>query len=282
MRWSQWTLGTLCLASASFAGVSERTAKVFRREDRALEPPPKSLRADSHNPEDRYTVGEHRASRVLRASNDDPSVENETYLEATAEEVPPVAPPEQDRASSRSTRRAAKKSSTRNRSLASDVKSIVTGRESFDGERLFGIGFVGGGPYGVFGSEFDFAANEQWSAGFGIGTGMSYSTWGLYGRYFMKEGRWSPFIQTGYAQWTLSRAPRGGEGVIPNHLAQRFFADKDGFVRNPKTIHLVYPGVGVLYQHRSGIAAQFSVQYFIRANDFSGGLWGSTGLYFYF
>ncbi len=138
--------------------------------------------------------------------------------------------------------------------------------------------------FSLFGINLDVSVlyNSKLTAGFGLGTGMSYSTWGVHGRYFLQKSRWSTLVEMGYAQWHLGRVPRDGSAVIPNHLYRIFFEGSGRGILKPKTAHIVYPGIGVLYQHRSGLAALFELQYFVSATNFSGALFGTTGVYFYF
>lgn len=152
---------------------------------------------------------------------------------------------------------------------------------AFDGERIFGVGFMGAGSYGIFGAEVDLGIEKDWSIGLGIGTGMTYSTWSTYVRRYFKQGKVNTFFQVGYANWFLSKVPSGGDEVLPSFLSKRFFTD-DGVNLVRKRAHLLYPGLGVLFQHDSGLAALAMLQYLVSIDGFNGALFGGLGLYYYF
>lgn len=262
------TLVALGMPLVSHA-LSQKTAEIFQKSRRELGPPPKGLKATEENSSLRYKTAAQRLDKKTESDSGD-----DAFASATL--TPSDDFDEEDRPAAASSPRPRRMSRSRGLSLARRT-------EGFDGHRFFGLGFLGAGAYGVFGAEVDFGINRDWTAGFGLGTGMSYNTWGIHGRYFLQKARWSPLVEFGYAQWNLSRVPIDGSGVIPGHLSKIFFENKDGLGGyQPKVAHIIYPGVGVLYQHRSGLAALFELQYFISATNFSGGLFGTMGAYFYF
>jgi hypothetical protein len=172
--------------------------------------------------------------------------------------------------------------SSRRAELRAERRQSRVGEYAFSGERVFGIGFVGAGPYGIFGTEFDFAVEEQLSVGFGIGTGMTYSTWGLQARKYFQGGRLNTFVQAGYANWYMGRVSNRDFEVRPQYIAERFFDQDSRGYKEGSRVHVAYPGLGVLFQHSSGLAAIVQIQYLLSLSDFSGALSGSAGLYFYF
>lgn len=258
---------SVAAVSVSASAVSPRTAEIFRKERRELTPPPRKLRANSENADLRYASGAERVSRKLAADEEgqhdtrsaSASLENDDEDEREDTGGAPF------------------------RRYKPHARSLFPRRsQGYSGDRTFGLGFLGAGAYGVFGAEVDFGVTRDWSAGFGVGTGMSYSTWGAHGRYYFQNARWSPLVEVGYAQWHLGRAPVDGSPVLPSHLAKILFANGNGRLRESSTAHVVYPGMGVLYQHKSGLAAIAELQYFISATNFTGALFGTMGAYFYF
>jgi hypothetical protein len=260
--------------------VSRKVAEIFRKDNRELPPPPKSLRASAADPDERFKAGVSRLTdKPAAASTPKASVVKKNEEDDDAPETVSVKAPSVDESTWSTLPKASATESARpSLRRARPHRDYV----SFDGRRTFGIGFMGAGAYGVFGAEVDFGLNEQWTAGFGLGTGMSYNTWGAHARYFIQTAKWSPLIEGGFARWNMGKVPVDGESVIPNHISQRFFADSNGVIPSPRAIYILYPGVGVLYQHRSGLAALLELQYFIHASNFAGGLFGTTGVYYYF
>ena len=150
-------------------------------------------------------------------------------------------------------------------------------------DRVFGLGFVGAGAYGVFGGEVEFDFGQRWAGGFGLGTGIDYSSWGLYSRYYLREERIRTFLQMGYANWYMGKVPPRGQEVAPSFITNRFFEKTaSGGFKADNRAHIVYPGIGVFFQQSDGLAAMVQLQYFISATDFSGALFGSLGVYYYF
>lgn len=260
-------LGALLMSQSAFA-LTAAVQEIFDKNNRRLAPPPKSLRADRANMDYRYSNGAERADELKRKNGYGGAVaeapNDEDYEKLNTPVRAPLSPDSYSE-SSTSTRR-------HNRKIVS----------SFSGERIFGLGFVGGGAYGVFGLESDFTVAPQWSAGVGVGTGMAYTTWSAYGRYYFKESAWNPFFQIGYANWHLQKSSKTGDKISPEFLAGRFFEDKNGNVAEGQRLHLLYPAVGVLYQSPTGFAVSTQLQYFISVNGFTGGLYGDLGFHFYF
>jgi hypothetical protein len=250
----RWML-ILAMGSSQGWALSNETAKIFDKKNRKLAAPPKSLRADKENPKLRFN------DQVDRAPSSEAAIESQPV-----QSMPEFKDPE----------------------LQSYWDNRVEKREdrltkfAFSGQRTFGLGFVGAGAYGVFGMEFDFTAGQDWSFGFGLGTGMTYSTWGLHGRYFLKQGRLSSFIEAGYANWYMGKVPTSTEGDSSNYLLKRFVYQNGQPPGSASRANIVYPGLGLLYQNSSGLAAMAQLQYMISARDFSGGLFASSGIYYYF
>jgi hypothetical protein len=169
-----------------------------------------------------------------------------------------------------------------------DYGSLGSSGFSFDSsgrdksERVFGMGFMSAGAYGVFGAEVDFALLEEWTFGFGVGTGMDFSSWGVHSRYVMRKAALSPFVELGYANWRLGKVSERTSDALPSYLARRFFEPKEGGGVTSSTAHILYPGIGVSYMFPSGMTLVGQAQYMVQLRDFSGGLTGSAGLYYYF
>lgn len=161
-------------------------------------------------------------------------------------------------------------------------KKRSRGVPAFDGERVFGIGFRGAGAYGIFGAEFELGIDENLGFGLGIGTGMSYSAWASHLRYYFKsKGRVNTFFQAGYANWFLGKVPDDVLEIRPFYLGERFF-ETDGALAI-KRVHIMYPAVGVLFQHESGLAAELLLQYLINlSGGLNGALYGGFGWSYYF
>jgi len=249
-----WLLiaGGLAVASESSA-MSRRVASIFDKDKRVMDPPPKSMTADP----------EVRAGRKSLPREDEV---DESSDEAMA--TVPVYGTESLEASSRPRLR----SSRRRKSSSRDFDSSA---------RVLGLGLVGAGAYGIFGAELEFVFSPEWSGGLGIGTGMSYSTWGVFSRYFFKPGAFSPFLQMGYAHWQVPGTLGEGERVQPGYLAERFLSDKNG-IKSNASAHIIYPGLGVLFQHPSGLGVMAQLQYFISAPSFQGAPAGSFGFLYSF
>lgn len=156
-------------------------------------------------------------------------------------------------------------------------------RDEFASDQVFGIGLVAAGVYGLFGVELDFKIKENASVGFGLGTGMSYDTWGLYYRHRLYRGqKIDTFFQAGFATWQASRASSRGRTPKPSYLAKKFLTDDDGNFESGEQAYIVYPAFGAIYQFDSGPAIFAAVQYLMRADEFRAALYGMLGTTFYF
>ncbi len=255
------------LGSAHFAmATTARAAEILNKKNRVFEPPSKNLKADRESKEFRYKA---EAQRVENGLRNQPASESMTAGFATESDF--------ENLDSSST-------TTSSKSLRAKMKNRDSIRRGygFSGERVFGVGFVGAGAYGIFAGEVDVAVNDSFSIGAGLGTGMSYSTWGLYGRMFLKQGPLSSFFQFGYSNWFMGKAPNNAEDLAPYYLTKRFFLSENGELPESLRIHLAYPAVGILYQHESGLAMTAQLQYLINMQDFFGGIAGSLGFHYYF
>lgn len=261
IRWVGLSLAVLSAADA-FA-LSTQVSDIFRKDRRELEPPPRSLRATAENSAVRYSNGNARLARKTDEEDENVGSASASLFGNDDEDAPEAKP--------------------RRQSYRARSTSMARRHQGFVGDRYFGLGFVGAGAYGVFGGEVEFGVvPPDWTFGFGVGTGMSFSTWGLHARYFLEQARWSPLVELGYAQWSLGRVPADGLSVSPTHLSHLLFEDRKGEITRSRTAHLIYPGIGVLYQHKSGLAALFELQYMISARNFLGALYGTFGFFFYF
>ena len=254
---------------AEAANLNQRAAEVFDKRNRVMEPPPKALKANAESKDLRLKSEVERVERGLQtAAETQPEVQNVTPLNEIQENERRYDPQKSSRAN-----------------LAAKFKSRDSLRrgKGFSGDRIFGLGFVGAGAYGIFATEIDFGINDDFAIGGGVGTGMSYSTWGLHGRFYLRQGEEiNTFLQFGYANWFLGRAPSNEQELAPSYLAQRFFLDRYGRLSGNQRIHLIYPAIGVLYQHESGLAMTGQLQYLINMRDFFGGIAGSLGFHYYF
>lgn len=261
------TLGFLLVCPSAFA-LSQRAAEVFDKRNRVMEPPPKSLKANSESKEFRLKTEAERFEKGLQASND----------QMETNEVTPMSDGGADNAFPNP-----QKSSRANLAARFKNRDQLRRGKGFSGDRIFGMGFVGAGAYGIFATEIDFGINDEFAVGGGIGTGMSYSTWGLHTRFYLRQGtEINTFLQFGYANWFMGRAPSSESELAPGYLAQRFFLDRYGRLGSNQRIHLFYPAIGVLYQHESGLAATGQIQYLIHMKDFFGGIAGAVGFHYYF
>ncbi len=272
-----WVLGVLVVGNSSIFqsfswGASANAAEILNRSNRTFDLPPKSLKADKENKEFRVKAEAARVENGLKSEEDN-------SIAVPTKSLTTTLPSETDYENLDSS-----SSTTTTRSLKSKIKNRDALRRGygFSGERVFGVGFVGAGAYGIFAGEMDVAVSDNFSVGLGLGTGMSYSTWGLYGRYYLKQGELNSFFQFGYANWYMGKAPSSPEDLAPGYLASRFFLDQQGNLPETLRVHLAYPAIGVLYQHSSGLAMTGQLQYLINLQDFFGGLAGALGFHYYF
>ncbi len=263
----------------------EQLKRIFDRNQRQLESPPKSLRATgSATDQERYREG---ASRVQRRMASEANVEVEES-DNTAE-ADPKAALEERKVNAPLAPSAASPSQSRKgkiviiRESRREKREGVLGSYSFDGTRAVGLGLVGAGPYGIFGAEVDLSFGSKWSGGFGVGTGMAYTTWGIYARKYFIEGPISTYLQVGYANWRLNGIPHREKSLYPQYLSKLFFEEStQGSFEKMGPVHLAYPATGVLFQTKSGLAYSLALQYFINTANFTGALYGGTGMHFYF
>jgi hypothetical protein len=269
----------LAAPMAHGAGVPADVARIFDKRQRTLDGPPSALRADSEATDSRYASG---LSRVQRAVGSTEEEEEELTVSPVAPVgggqagVPAQALPNTQLQPPPSGRVVIV------REPRQDRRSERVRDYAFNGKRTVGVGFLGAGSYGIFGAETDLNFGNGWSGGLGIGTGIAYSSWGFYGRYYFQEEMLSPFFQFGYAQWYMSRDPVREEAVYPVYLGEQFFQDKNGSFKVGSRVNFVYPAIGVLFQADSGLAATLQLQYLISAFSFRGALAGSFGIHFYF
>jgi hypothetical protein len=267
------------------AGVPEDVARIFDKRQRTMDAPPSALRADSGTLDSRYASGLSRVQRAV-GSTATPAPAPVPVPEEEELTVSPVAPVGQ--AGAPATALPQSQLNPPNgrvvivREPREERRSERVRDYAFNGRRIVGLGFVGAGTYGIFGAEADLNFGNGWSGGLGLGTGMAYSSWGFYGRYYFQEERLSPFFQFGYAQWFMSRNPVREDTVYPIYLGEQFLQQKDGSYKVGSRVNFIYPAIGVLYQAESGLAATVQLQYLIGAFNFRGALAGSFGIHFYF
>jgi hypothetical protein len=270
------------VVTASAFAVPNDVARIFDKKQRQLSGPPSSLRSSETNEDARYFSGMKRVERRVSAESapevseeDAPVTPTEDLEVAPVKSAPQARPLPGNAAGSRVVimREGGSREERRQQRL---------GAYGFDGRRIFGVGFVGAGSYGIFGAEADFSFGNSWSGGFGLGTGMAYSSWGFHARHYFQTGNLTPYFQAGYANWTLNRNPYRESEVYPIYLGERFLQNKDGSFKVKEHVHLLYPALGVLFQSESGLAFTMQIQYLISALDFNGALAGAFGLHFYF
>lgn len=288
-RYDRILIAVLSLAPfISFAAeVDEEISKIFDRRQRQLSSPPKSLRARGASKDDaRFQEGLNRVQRRMATTPEEPAtdaVDDTADIPAAEGDLSetkvnaPLIPAAASTSESRKGKIVIIRESRR------EKRQGVLNSYSFDGNRAVGLGLVGGGAYGIFGAEVDLGFGAKWSGGFGVGTGMAYSTWGIYARKYFSEGPLSTFIQIGYANWNISGVTYREKAIYPEYLANLFF-DKSpsGDFSSRKGVHLVYPSTGFLYQTKSGLAYSLALQYFINSANFTGALYAGTGMHFYF
>lgn len=221
-------------------------SSVFDKNKRRLDAPPSELRSNDVGGESRYISADESLDEVMKVD------------QHTDKKVIRVNP------------------------VRSEQRQAQLQRYGFSGRRVFGVGFVGAGAYGIFGGEVDFGFGNEWSGGFGIGTGMAYATWGVHARKYFQEGSLTPYFQAGYANWIMNRNPVREDEIYPLYLGEQFLMNSDGSWKVKERIHLIYPAIGVLFQSSSGISFNLHLQYLISALDFTGALAGSFGMHFYF
>lgn len=240
----------------SAMALSPEAANILSRKNRRLEAPPRALRASEANVDLRYASGRSRLAANSSSGND-----------SELESIPVTSPSDYINTP---------------RSGGSMSFDYDTGHSKLD--RIFGLGFVSAGAYGVFGAELDFSLLNEWTFGFGVGTGMNYSSWGLHSRYIVrKSAAFTPFIEIGYANWRLDKVSNRNGEVLPAHLAERFFSkDGSGKLLSGDTAHIIYPGMGISYMLATGLSLSGQAQYMVNLGDFSGGLTGSAGIFYYF
>ncbi len=264
---------------SSLRALPEDVSRIFDKNKRQLSGPPSSLRSDKTSSDSRYFSGVDRLNR--RVGSVTPAEEEAPLAQEDLEVSAPVQAP----LSSRPTAAPESRVVIVREGQGGERKERRAERMStygFDGRRIFGVGFVGAGSYGIFGAEADFSFGNDWSGGIGIGTGMAYSSWGFHARHYFQKGNLTPYAQFGYANWTLHRNPYREAEVYPVYLGEQFLQNKDGSFKVRKSVHLIYPALGILFQSQSGLAFTMQLQYLISALDFKGALAGGFGLHFYF
>jgi len=234
--------------------IAPEAQRILNRQNRRIDSPPQGLKANNAALDYRYAAGVERTqSAVNESSAPIETVPVQSVYDGQTIPQSKMAPRDE------------------------------RGLGQYLGDRNLGIGFISAGAYGVFGTEVDLAIDRHWSAGLGIGTGMTYRTWGFHSRYLFRPSSLTGFVEAGYTNWYLHKASITGEAVYPQHMAQRFLSDSSGKYVSGARAHLVYPGFGILYKHRSGMGAIAQIQYFINTSGgLQGALGGSAGLYLYF
>lgn len=261
-------------SSFSVSALPNDVSQVFDRNKRKLDTPPSSLRSDDVNAETRYSVAEDSLEDAMQVNTD---AEGATQTDLDSQPIQDLSGGEDDTYVYPPKRKVVVNSELRSQERAAKLEEYA-----FSGKRIFGVGFIGAGAYGIFGAEIDFGFNDEWTGGLGIGTGMTYATWGLHARRFFQQGSLTPYFQVGYANWVMNSAPREEKDVFPLYLGEQFLLDNDGNYKVGEHVHLVYPAIGVIFQSSSGLAFQLHLQYLLSALNFTGALAGSFGFYFYF
>jgi hypothetical protein len=269
------------LVTLQAQALPEDVSKIFDKNQRRLSDPPSALRSDSTSSDSRYFSGMERLKQSLGAEGKEDRGPTATEDLEVVEPITPFNAPQAAPQDS-SSRIVIVRDGVGSGEIRSEKRAARLSEYGFHGDRIFGVGFVGAGAYGIFGAEVDFGFGNDWSGGFGIGTGMAYATWGLHARKVFHKGNLTPYFQWGYANWFMSRDPFREAEIYPLYLGERFLQEKSGDYRAGKRVHLIYPALGLLYQSESGLAFMMHLQYLISVLDFKGALAGSFGLHFYF
>lgn len=150
--------------------------------------------------------------------------------------------------------------------------------EDFKEERRFGAGVGVGGPLSALGLEVEFNLDPRFSLSGGVGSGFSYSTFAVKGKYFLLGDQVSPYFLVGFARWwsqgTLER------DIGPSVLKNIFLDGVDP--RAGFSIWTVYPGIGVQFMHDSGFALYAEAHYLFKVPNFANGTYAGIGASWFF
>jgi len=169
----------------------------------------------------------------------------------------------------------------------SNQRVVVEQKKKFldpiDKKHIFGVGFMLMGPYGIGGLELDFRMGTRSTLGLGVGTGHLYHTWHLYGRHFMfSNGPIQSFVQLGYTNWRSRDKLIGNTNSFPEFLTKEFLTDGNRNFTGKENGHMIYPAIGVNYEHHLGINIYGIIQYLIRVDELRARPNVGLGVMYYF
>ena len=145
-------------------------------------------------------------------------------------------------------------------------------------QKRFGIGFSAGGPLSILGIEADVNLTEDFSLSGGLGTGLTYNTGMVKGRYFI-NGDWvSPYLGLAVARWWTegTRETKVAPAVLNSKFLEPGTNLRDGF-----NVWLVAPSIGVQFMHAMGLSVFAEVHYLFRLFSMSNGTYAGLGLHWY-
>ena len=150
--------------------------------------------------------------------------------------------------------------------------------EDFKNERRFGAGVSAGGPLSSLGMEIEFNLEPEISIAGGLGTGGSYSTLAVKGRYFLLGDQVSPYFLMGIARWWSDGTSERDIG--PSVLKNIFLEGADP--RSGFSVWTLYPGIGVQFLHDSGFSLYAEAHYLFKVPSFSNGTYAGLGMSWFF
>ncbi|NBT57618.1 hypothetical protein EBT16_02425 [bacterium] len=150
--------------------------------------------------------------------------------------------------------------------------------EDFKNERRFGAGVSAGGPLSSLGMEIEFNLEPEISIAGGLGTGGSYSTLAVKGRYFLLGDQVSPYFLMGIARWWSDGTSERDIG--PSVLKNIFLEGADP--RSGFSVWTLYPGIGVQFIHDSGFSLYLEAHYFFKIPNFANGTYAGMGASWFF
>lgn len=274
--------------SSNIAHALTETERILSKKYRKLKPPPKSLLAHRYSAENRYdlawkrTIARTSQNEALTTSTKSPASRENNVLSTSPNRPVPVQNNYAQQSSQPYPYEVAPYYGNSNSSSQANYSSSQASfqRKSIN-DSFVSLGVVGAGVYGVIGFEVDIRLGD-WNIGGGIGTGYDYRSWGVRGRYYMGDSKWTPYIDIGYAHWSLSDEPKDNKPGFPGYLTKRFFSNDDATDIKNKNVNLVYPGIGIMYMGPYHFAVSAEAQYLVHLKDFQGGLIGSLGLVKFF
>ena len=114
---------------------------------------------------------------------------------------------------------------SKKQNLDKDGTEIYTSNYHMKQNKKFGAGIAAGGANGVLGVTSEFNLDPSLALSIGLGTGPSYGTFNVLGKYSLEAMYLSPYVKAGYSRWFNSGTMK--TSATSSDILRQVFSERD-------------------------------------------------------